>query len=109
MLVHNGYFAEVKKRARSPELKDSTQNSVQAMRKSRVAHAATRNGCWNDASRCAFTVQSLRFERGLGNNAQRVPIDFAPCASLATDRRPRRQTLGRGLRLAVDANGEPGS
>ena len=100
-LVHDGYFAEVKKRGKVIDVKDTSgttkddaevyelimKNKESLLDESEplrfiFSHSALKEG-WDNPN--VFQICSLR--------------DFG-------SERERRQTLGRGLRLAVDANGE---
>jgi type III restriction enzyme len=99
--VHNGYFAEVKKRGKVVELKDTTGNSA--------SDAEVYELIMRDKERLLDDVEPLRFifthsalKEGWDN-----PNVFQICTlrELGSEKE-RRQTLGRGLRLAVDANGD---
>ena len=99
--VHNGYFAEVKKRGKVVELKDTSGNTA--------SDADVYELIMKDKERLLDDGEPLRFifshsalKEGWDN-----PNVFQICTlrELGTDRE-RRQTLGRGLRLAVDTNGD---
>ena len=99
--VHNGYFAEVKKRGKTVELKDTSGNTA--------SDADVYELIMRDKERLLDDSEPLRFifshsalKEGWDN-----PNVFQICTlrELGTDRE-RRQTLGRGLRLAVDSNGD---
>jgi type III restriction enzyme len=99
--VHNGYFAEVKKRGKVVELKDTTGNTA--------SDAEVYELIMRDKERLLDDDEPLRFifshsalKEGWDN-----PNVFQICSlrELGSEKE-RRQTLGRGLRLAVDANGD---
>lgn len=99
--MHNGYFAEVKKRGTVVELKDTTGNTASD---SDVYALIMR-----DKERLLDETEPLRFifshsalKEGWDN-----PNVFQICSLREFgSEKERRQMLGRGLRLAVDANGD---
>ncbi len=99
--VHNGYFAEVKKRGKVVELKDTTGNTA--------SDAEIYELIMRDKERLLDDDEPLRFifshsalKEGWDN-----PNVFQICSLREFgSEKERRQTLGRGLRLAVDANGD---
>lgn len=100
-LVHNGYFAEVKKKGKVTELKDSTGNSA--------SDAEVYELIMRDKERLLDDAEPLRFL--FSHSALKEGWDNPNVFQICTLRefgteRERRQTLGRGLRLAVDANGD---
>jgi type III restriction enzyme len=99
--VHNGYFAEIKKRGKVVELKDTSGNTA--------TDAEVYELIMKDKERLLDDSQPLRFifshsalKEGWDN-----PNVFQICSLRDFgSEKERRQTLGRGLRLAVDENGD---
>ncbi|CAA0112778.1 DEAD/DEAH box helicase family protein [Zhongshania aliphaticivorans] len=99
--VHNGYFAEVKKKGKVVELKDTTGNTA--------TDAEVYELIMRDKERLLDDSEPLRFI--FSHSALKEGWDNPNVFQICTLRdigseRERRQTLGRGLRLAVDANGD---
>jgi type III restriction enzyme len=99
--VHKGYFSEDKKKGKVVALKDTTGSTA--------ADDDTYSLIMRDKERLLSESEPLRFifshsalKEGWDN-----PNVFQICSlrELGTERE-RRQTLGRGLRLPVDANGD---
>ncbi|KEA62577.1 Type III restriction enzyme, res subunit:DEAD/DEAH box helicase, N-terminal [Marinobacterium lacunae] len=99
--VHNGYFAEVKKRGKVVELKDTSGTTA--------SDADVYELIMQDKERLLDDAEPLRFifshsalKEGWDN-----PNVFQICSlrDMGSEKE-RRQTLGRGLRLAVDSNGD---
>lgn len=100
-LVHNGYFAEVKKKGKVTDLKDTTGNSA--------SDAEVYELIMRDKERLLDDAEPLRFL--FSHSALKEGWDNPNVFQICTLRefgteRERRQTLGRGLRLAVDAKGD---
>ena len=99
--VHNGYFAEVKKKGKVVELKDTTGATASD---AEVYELIMRHKerLLDDAEPLRFLFSHSALKEGWDN-----PNVFQICTlrEFGTERE-RRQTLGRGLRLAVDANGD---
>lgn len=99
--VHNGYFAEVKKRGKVVELKDTSGTTA--------SDAEVYELIMQDKERLLDDSEPLRFifshsalKEGWDN-----PNVFQICSLREMgSEKERRQTLGRGLRLAVDSNGD---
>lgn len=99
--VHNGYFAEVKKRGKVVELKDTSGKTA--------TDAEVYELIMKDKERLLDDNEPLRFI--FSHSALKEGWDNPNVFQICTLRdfgseRERRQTLGRGLRLAVDANGD---
>jgi len=99
--VHNGYFAEVKKRGKVIELKDTSGTSA--------SDAEVYELIMNHKERLLDDAEPLRFI--FSHSALKEGWDNPNVFQICTLRefgseKERRQTLGRGLRLAVDANGD---
>ncbi|MGQ9424877.1 restriction endonuclease [Gilvimarinus sp. F26214L] len=99
--VHNGYFAEVKKRGQVVELKDTSGNTA--------SDAEVYELIMRDKERLLDDDEPLRFI--FSHSALKEGWDNPNVFQICTLRefgseKERRQTLGRGLRLAVDANGD---
>lgn len=99
--VHNGYFAEVKKKGRVVELQDTTGNSA--------SDAEVYELIMRDKERLLDESEPLRFI--FSHSALKEGWDNPNVFQICTLRefgseKERRQTLGRGLRLAVNANGD---
>lgn len=99
--VHNGYFAEVKKKGKVVELKDTTGNTA--------SDAEVYELIMRDKERLLDESEPLRFI--FSHSALKEGWDNPNVFQLCSLRefgseKERRQTLGRGLRLAVDANGD---
>ena len=100
-LVHDGYFSSDKKRGKVVGLKDTTGTTT--------ADAEVYELIMRDKERLLDDSEPLRFifshsalKEGWDN-----PNVFQICSLRDFgSERERRQTLGRGLRLAVDANGD---
>lgn len=99
--VHNGYFAEVRKKGKVVELKDTTGNTA--------SDADVYELIMKDKERLLDDNEPLRFI--FSHSALKEGWDNPNVFQICTLRdigseSERRQTLGRGLRLAVDANGD---
>ena len=99
--VHNGYFAEVKKRGKVVQLKDTTGTTA--------SDAEVYELIMRDKERLLGDDEPLRFI--FSHSALKEGWDNPNVFQICTLRefgseKERRQTLGRGLRLAVDANGD---
>jgi type III restriction enzyme len=99
--VHNGYFAEVKKKGKVVDLKDTTGTTA--------TDAEVYELIMRDKERLLDDSVPLRFI--FSHSALKEGWDNPNVFQICTLRdigseRERRQTLGRGLRLAVDANGD---
>jgi type III restriction enzyme len=99
--VHNGYFAEVKKRGKVVELKDTSGTTV--------SDAEVYELIMKDKERLLDDAVPLRFI--FSHSALKEGWDNPNVFQICTLRefgseKERRQTLGRGLRLSVDANGD---
>lgn len=98
--VHNGYFATVKKKGKVVDVQDSSGNTAN--------DADVYELIMRDKERLLDDAEPLRFI--FSHSALREGWDspnvFQICTlrEMGTDNE-RRQTLGRGLRLAVDADG----
>ncbi len=99
--VHDGYFAETKKRGKVVELKDTSGNTASD---GDVYELIMRDKerLLDDAEPLRFIFSHSALKEGWDN-----PNVFQICTlrELGSEKE-RRQTLGRGLRLAVDANGD---
>ena len=99
--VHNGYFAEVKKKGKVVELKDTTGNSASDAEVYELIMRA-KERLLDDAEPLRFLFSHSALKEGWDN-----PNVFQICTLREFgSERERRQTLGRGLRLAVDAHGD---
>ncbi|MCR9981931.1 DEAD/DEAH box helicase family protein [Vibrio alginolyticus] len=100
-LVHDGYFAEVKKRGKVVDVKDTsgtTKDDAEVYEL--IMKNKERLLDENEPLRFVFSHSALK--EGWDN-----PNVFQICSLREFgSEKERRQTLGRGLRLAVDANGE---
>ena len=99
--VHNGYFAEVKKKGKVVGLQDTTGNTA--------TDAEVYELIMRDKERLLDDSEPLRFI--FSHSALKEGWDNPNVFQICTLRefgseKERRQTLGRGLRLAVDANGD---
>lgn len=99
--VHNGYFSEVKKHGKVVELKDTSGNTA--------SDTEVYELIMRDKERLLDDVEPLRFI--FSHSALKEGWDNPNVFQICTLRefgseKERRQTLGRGLRLAVDANGD---
>lgn len=99
--VHNGYFAEVKKRGKVVELKDTSGTTV--------SDGEVYELIMKDKERLLDDAEPLRFI--FSHSALKEGWDNPNVFQICTLRefgseKERRQTLGRGLRLSVDANGD---
>ncbi|MDZ7925077.1 MAG: hypothetical protein U5M23_13735 [Marinagarivorans sp.] len=99
--VHNGYFAEVKKKGKVVELKDTSGTTA--------TDADVYELIMRDKERLLDEAEPLRFI--FSHSALKEGWDNPNVFQICTLRdigseSERRQTLGRGLRLAVDANGD---
>lgn len=99
--VHNGYFAEVKKRGKVVDLKDTSGSTA--------SDAEVYELIMKDKERLLDDSVPLRFI--FSHSALKEGWDNPNVFQICTLREfgsesERRQTLGRGLRLAVDANGD---
>lgn len=99
--VHNGYFAEVKKRGKVVELKDTSGTTV--------SDAEVYELIMKDKERLLDDAEPLRFI--FSHSALKEGWDNPNVFQICTLRefgseKERRQTLGRGLRLSVDADGD---
>ncbi|MBN1008292.1 DEAD/DEAH box helicase family protein [Amphritea pacifica] len=99
--VHNGYFAETKKRGKVVELKDTSGNTV--------SDAEVYELIMRDKERLLDDAEPLRFI--FSHSALKEGWDNPNVFQICTLRemgseKERRQTLGRGLRLPVDINGD---
>ena len=99
--VHNGYFAEVKKRGKVVELKDTSGNTA--------SDGEVYELIMKDKERLLDDAEPLRFI--FSHSALKEGWDNPNVFQICTLRefgseKERRQTLGRGLRLSVDANGD---
>ncbi|RYG18738.1 MAG: type III restriction endonuclease, partial [Chitinophagaceae bacterium] len=98
--VHNGYFAATKKGGKVVEFKDTTGNTA--------TDAEVYELIMRDKERLLDDAEPLRFI--FSHSALKEGWDNPNVFQICTLRefgseKDRRQTLGRGLRLAVDANG----
>ncbi len=98
--VHNGYFVEVKKRGKVVDLKDTSGNTA--------SDAEVYELIMRDKARLLDDREPLRFI--FSHSALKEGWDNPNVFQICTLRefgseKERRQTLGRGLRLAVDAGG----
>lgn len=99
--VHNGYFAEVKKRGKVVDVKDTTGNTA--------SDAEVYELIMRDKERLLDDDEPLRFI--FSHSALKEGWDNPNVFQICTLRefgseKERRQTLGRGLRLAVNAYGD---
>lgn len=99
--VHNGYFAEVKKKGKVVGLQDTSGNTA--------TDAEVYELIMRDKERLLDDAEPLRFI--FSHSALKEGWDNPNVFQICTLREfgsesERRQTLGRGLRLAVDANGD---
>lgn len=99
--VHNGYFAEVKKRGKVVELKDTSGTTA--------SDGEVYELIMKDKERLLDDAEPLRFI--FSHSALKEGWDNPNVFQLCTLRefgseKERRQTLGRGLRLSVNANGD---
>lgn len=99
--VHNGYFAEVKKRGKVVELKDTSGTTA--------SDGEVYELIMKDKERLLDDAEPLRFI--FSHSALKEGWDNPNVFQICTLRefgseKERRQTLGRGLRLSVDANGD---
>lgn len=99
--VHNGYFAEVRKRGKVVDLKDTSGNTA--------SDGEVYELIMRDKERLLDDVEPLRFI--FSHSALKEGWDNPNVFQICTLRefgseKERRQTLGRGLRLAVDASGD---
>lgn len=99
--VHDGYFAESKKKGKVIELKDTSGNTA--------SDADVYELIMRDKERLLDDAEPLRFI--FSHSALKEGWDNPNVFQICTLRefgseKERRQTLGRGLRLAVDANGD---
>lgn len=99
--VHNGYFAETKKGGKVVELKDTSGNTA--------SDGEVYELIMRDKERLLDDSEPLRFI--FSHSALKEGWDNPNVFQICTLRefgseKERRQTLGRGLRLAVDANGD---
>ena len=99
--VHNGYFAEVKKRGKVVDLKDTSGNTA--------SDGDVYELIMRDKERLLDEAEPLRFI--FSHSALKEGWDNPNVFQICTLRefgseKERRQTLGRGLRLAVNANGD---
>ena len=99
--AHNGYFAEVKKRGKVVELKDTSGNTASDADVYELI-MKDKERLLNDNEPLRFIFSHSALKEGWDN-----PNVFQICTlrELGSDKE-RRQTLGRGLRLAVNANGD---
>tara|TARA_R110001599_G_scaffold348751_1_gene576302 strand:- start:8517 stop:11480 length:2964 start_codon:yes stop_codon:yes gene_type:complete len=99
--VHNGYFAEVKKKGKMVELKDTSGNTASdgEVYELIMKH---KERLLDDAEPLRFIFSHSALKEGWDN-----PNVFQICTLREFgSEKERRQTLGRGLRLSVDANGD---
>ena len=99
--VHDGYFAEVKKRGKVVELKDTSGTTA--------SDAEVYELIMKNKERLLDDTEPLRFI--FSHSALKEGWDNPNVFQICTLRefgseKERRQTLGRGLRLSVDANGD---
>jgi len=99
--VHNGYFAQVKKRGKVVELKDTSGTTA--------SDGEVYELIMKDKERLLGNGEPLRFI--FSHSALKEGWDNPNVFQICTLRefgseKERRQTLGRGLRLSVDANGD---
>jgi type III restriction enzyme len=98
--VHNGYFAEVKKRGKTLELKDTSGNTASDAEVYELI-MKHKERLLDDAEPLRFIFSHSALKEGWDN-----PNVFQICTLRDFgSEKERRQTLGRGLRLSVDANG----
>lgn len=99
--VHNGYFAEVKQKGKVVGLQDTSGNTASD---GEVYELIMRDKerLLDDSEPLRFIFSHSALKEGWDN-----PNVFQICTlrELGSEKE-RRQTLGRGLRLAVDANGD---
>lgn len=99
--VHNGYFAEVKKRGKVVDLKDTSGNTASDGEVYELI-MKDKEQLLDDAEPLRFIFSHSALKEGWDN-----PNVFQICTLREFgSEKERRQTLGRGLRLAVDANGD---
>jgi type III restriction enzyme len=99
--VHDGYFAEVKKRGKVVELKDTSGTTASD---AEVYELIMKNKerLLDDAEPLRFIFSHSALKEGWDN-----PNVFQICTLREFgSEKERRQTLGRGLRLSVNANGD---
>jgi len=99
--VHDGYFAEVKKRGKVVELKDTSGTTATD---AEVYELIMKNKerLLDDDEPLRFIFSHSALKEGWDN-----PNVFQICSLREFgSEKERRQTLGRGLRLAVDVNGD---
>ena len=99
--IHDGYFSSDKRRGKVVGLKD-TSGSTQADAETYELIMRDKERLLDDAVPLRFIFSHSALKEGWDN-----PNIFQICSlrELGSERE-RRQTLGRGLRLAVDANGD---
>lgn len=99
--VHNGYFAEVKKRGKVVELKDTSGATASDAEVYKLI-MEDKEGLLDDAEPLRFIFSHSALKEGWDS-----PNVFQICSLREFgSEKERRQTLGRGLRLSVDANGD---
>jgi len=99
--VHNGYFAEVKKRGKVVDLKDTSGNTASDAEVYELIMKA-KERLLDDDEPLRFIFSHSALKEGWDN-----PNVFQICSLREFgSEKERRQTLGRGLRLAVDSNGD---
>jgi len=99
--VHNGYFAEVKKRGKVVELKDTSGNTASDAEVYELI-MKDKERLLDDAVPLRFIFSHSALKEGWDN-----PNVFQICSLREFgSEKERRQTLGRGLRLAVNAGGD---
>jgi type III restriction enzyme len=99
--VHDGYFSEVKKRGKVVELKDTSGNTATDVEVYELI-MRDKERLLDDDVPLRFIFSHSALKEGWDN-----PNVFQICSLREFgSEKERRQTLGRGLRLAVDANGD---
>ncbi|WP_018405280.1 restriction endonuclease [Marinobacter gelidimuriae] len=99
--VHNGYFAAVKKRGKIVELKDTSGTTATDAEVYELI-MKDKEQLLDDAEPLRFIFSHSALKEGWDN-----PNVFQICSLRDFgSEKERRQTLGRGLRLAVDASGD---
>lgn len=99
--VHNGYFAEVKKRGKVVELKDTSGTTASDAEVYELI-MKDKESLLDEAEPLRFIFSHSALKEGWDN-----PNVFQICTLREFgSEKERRQTLGRGLRLSVDANGD---
>lgn len=99
--VHDGYFSAIKKRGKVVALKDTTGNTNDDAETYKLI-MQDKERLLNDDEPLRFVFSHSALKEGWDN-----PNVFQICNLREFgSERERRQTLGRGLRLAVDANGD---